>query len=51
LDAPVAIPSISESGVDSVLPKWRRPVEVLKAAISVNVPPISAASRILPLVF
>ena len=48
--APVAIPSIRASGVDSVFPNCNRPVVVLKAAISVKVPPISAASLILGVV-
>src|SRR3989442_72275 len=39
------MPSTRRSGVDSALPKVRVPVRSSKAAISVNVPPMSAARR------
>src|SRR5215510_16487185 len=39
------MPSTSRCGVDSALPKVRLPVRSSKAAISVKVPPMSAASR------
>src|SRR5215813_10663810 len=39
------MPSTSRCGVDSALPKVSLPVRSSKAAISVKVPPMSAASR------
>src|SRR5262249_33903434 len=39
------MPSTSRCGVDSALPKLSLPVRSSNAATSVNVPPISAASR------
>src|SRR5215469_3803900 len=43
------MPSTSRSGVESVLLKVSWPVWSSKSAMSVKVPPISAASRIFPL--
>src|SRR6266567_24505 len=40
------MPSTSRCGVDSVLPKVSAPVASSNTAMSVNVPPISAANRI-----
>src|SRR5262245_59374096 len=39
------MPSTRRSGVDRALPKRRLPVRSSKTAMSVNVPPISAARR------
>src|SRR5580765_3990625 len=41
------MPSTSRSGVDSALPKVSRPVLSSNTAMSVKVPPMSAASRML----
>src|SRR6266550_1676305 len=41
---PVSMPSTRASGVDSALPSSKRPLASSKAAMSVKVPPISAAS-------
>src|SRR4029079_6961674 len=44
---PLEMPSTSRSGVDSALPKVSRPVLSSNTAMSVKVPPISAARRML----
>ena len=41
------MPSTSRSGVDSALPKVSRPVLSSNTAMSVKVPPMSAARRML----
>src|SRR5438477_12825160 len=43
---PSEMPSTSRAGVESALPRSRRPVFSSKATMSVNVPPMSAARRV-----